>query len=747
MSAAAVKALGPLILEAELQPEDWQNLEAAADEDGERIPTFRMVAYRGGLMQPRMTGGIYGGGVVVDLATARAVPGQLPIHYSHDTRDPVGHADTVDIGERQITITGRLSVPGESYDKIVGGARRGFRWRPSIGARGYTLERILDGQTATVNGRTIRGPAMIARGAEIYETSFLSVAGDVTATATVTASHVTPDPDSEPQQMTFAQFLTACGIDEANQTDDQLKVLRAAYNAQHGGDDDDDTPTGSGSGAGNPSPAHPIINARGGDGGSTADGATDDQLRIMRAQAAAETRRIGAIQNLCAGGNVPTIEHNGQQVDLASHAIEAGMSPEQVELHILRYSRPHGPAVTNRAPAGHVRSPEDTHELNAMTAAVLLASGIELDNPVFQTQQAMFAGVPEFLRRGINDDNRQRIMEAGHRYGSVNMLDLAADVVEMETGNRVRGRENRIEAAGSSGTLSTLYSHTVGAALLIGYNEAVGHVNRWTSQDFVPDFKQVQRFQEDAEASLEYQPPNGEAAHATAGAKFEYLKADMYTKQISIDRYAYTDNNLGLLARKPRAMGAAARRLEEDFAIAVVLSNPTMNSTGRALFNSTDGTLHASHGLTNANASKGISYLMKRKDGDKTLEFQPGFALVPTDLQDLAARVFNSSFIDSADGTMNALKSYNVMTVGSARLANGVTHPKTKVFATGSTTAWYLLAKDIEVAVRVYLQETGGVPQVRVSQLMQGKWGTHMDICHDFGFGFVSHLGMDKFTA
>lgn len=730
ISQAAAAALGPLVLEADLQPADWENLEAAAHDDEhdgeakpERIPTFRMIAYRGGIMRPRMNTEMYGGGVVLDLATTRAVNGQLPIHYSHDTRDPVGHADSVEIGDRQIAITGRLSVPGPSYNRIVGGARGGFRWRPSIGVRGYTIERLLDGQTANLNGRTIRGPVMIARGGELYETSFLSVAGDVTATATVTATHATNSTLDD--VMTFEQFLTAAGIDQDTATDEQLATLQAAYDAQYGETPANTTPTRS----------------------NTTGTATEDILRETRETLASESRRINRINNLCAGGNVPTIEVDGAQTDLAAHAIESGMTPEQVELHILRNRRPTGPEPTGRAPAGHSRSRSETLELHAMTAAVLLASGIGLDRPEFQSESAMYAGVPDFLRRDINDEGRQRIMEAGHRYGSVNLLDLAADVVEVETGNRVRGRENRIEAAASSGTLANLYAHTVGASLLVGYNEAVGHVDRWTSRDFVDDFKQVQRFQEDAEASLEYQPPNGEASHATAGARFEYLQADMYTRQFVIDRYAYVNNNLGLLSRKPQAMGAAARRLEEDFAIAVVLSNPTMNSTGRALFNATDGTLHASHALTNANASKGISYLQKRKDGDKTLGFMPGFGLVPSDLQDLAARIFNSQFIDSADGTMNALREYGVMAIGSARLSNGVTHPKTKAFAAGSTTAWYLLAKDIEVAVRVYLQETGGVPQARVTQLTQGKWGTHIDICHDFGFGFVSHLGMDKFTA
>lgn len=723
LSAAAVKAAGPIVLEGELAPEDWSDLQAAAEDGAPRVPSFRMVAYRGGVMRPRMSMGIYGDGVVVDLATARVVPGQMPIHYVHDTTDPVGHAETVEIAAT-VAIAGKLSVPGPSRDKIVGGAINGFRWRPSISARNFELERLLPDQTATVNGRRIRGPVMIARRAEIYETSFLSVAGDPTATATVSASA------ADDLNMTFAQFLAACGVTADNLTDDQRTLLQAAYDAQYGDDDNEPgpvpvTPNGPAPGTGTPN--------------LSAAAAVAEQNRLF----AENQRRVAQINTLCAGAGSPTIEVNGQQTDLAAHAIESNMSPTEVELHILRNARPRGPAV-------HSRSREDFHNLEAMTAAVLLASGIELDSPHFQSREAMYMGVPSWLRAGVNSDQRQRIMEAGHAYGSVNMQDLAVDVIEMTTGNRIRGRENIIQAAASSGSLSQVYAASVGASMLVGFMEAAGTLREWSGQDFVSDFKQVQRFNEDAEASLEYLPPNGEAAHATAGAKFEYLKADIYARQYVIDRYAYVNNDLGMIGRKPRKMGEAARRLEEDFGYSVLLSNPTMQSTGRALFNTTDGTLHTSHALTRSNAEKAIAYTMNRQDGESTLDLMVGWALTPTELGDLADRIFTSEYIEGSDasnGTRNTIRKHGVQTVRSPRLSNGVKHPKTKTFATGSTTDWYTIAKNTEVAQRVYLTETGGVPVVRVTQLTQGKWGQHIDVAFDFGFGFVTFRGADKFQA
>lgn len=720
--------MGNIVLEAELSPDDWNNLGAAADEQGTpAVPGFSMVAYRGGVMRPRMSIAAYGEGIVVDLSSARVVSGQLPIHYVHDVRDPVGHAESVDIST-VIKITGKLSVPGESRDKITGGARNGFRWRPSISARNYTVERLLPDQTATVNGRKVRGPVLIARNAEIFETSFLSVAGDPSATATVTASHsVVPDPETV---MTFEEFLAACGVQSSAIDETQRANLQAAYDAQYGddGEEGDDPPAG-GPVPNQPrnTPRPPVLNA-----------AADNEE--YNRQIAANRARVNQINTLCAAADNPRVTIDGNEVDLCSHAIQAGMDPRDVELHILRAGRPRGPGI-------HSRSSEDTQNVEAMTAALLLASGIELDNPCFTSTQALYAGVPQFLRYNINDENRQRLMEAGHRYGSVNLLDLAADAVEAETGNRPRGRENRIEAAASSGSLSQIYAHTVGASLLVGFMEQVGSLRQWTTQDFLPDFKKVQRFNEDAEESLEKLDENGEAAHATAGATFEYMQVDIYARQWEINRKAYVNNNLGLIGRKPRKMGQTARRLEEDFGYAAFMANPTMNSTGRALFNSTDGTLHTTHALTRANASKAVAYMMNRQDGEATLDLMLGHCLTPTELMETSKQIWGSTFVDSSEGTRNTLRDYGVMTVGSPRLSNGVKNPDTKAFATGSTTAWYTVAKDIETIVRLYLNETGGVPQTRVTPLTQGKWGTHIDVAFDFGIGIATFRGMDKFTA
>lgn len=734
--------LRTVALTAEIGPDDWVDLQAAEGDDTPRVARFTTTAYTGGIMRPNISIPVYGRGVVLDLAGFRSVPGQVPIDYFHRNEDPIGHCDRVEYGN-SIRAEGVLSVPGESRDKVVQAARDGFRWKTSVdvSADADAVERIPPDQLVTVNGRSLRGPFLLFRRGTVRAITFLTVAGDPNASASVRAALVS-DPGTD--SMNFEAWLKACGLESADLTDEQTVTLRAAYDAQFGEGDGDGDGEGEGegvqtpvrAGAANPSPGT----------GSAPQGGNAPQHPPagdpVTLRAAANQERIERIVSICAAANSPTIEVDGTEVSLSAHAIRHDWSADATELHILRTTRQTGPAV-------HSHSRGDTVNVQAMQGAVLLASGIALDNPIFGDQSAAAVGVPAFLRAGLNDANRNRLMDAAHRLGAVNLLDMAQDCIEQETGIRHRDRETLIRAAASSANLHEVYSATVGASLLVGYRESARTLERWTSVDEVDDFKAVQRFRDDSEEPLDYLPPGGEAGHATAGAKFETLAVDSYAKQYEITRHDYINNNLGLLSRKPRKMGEAAYKTEENLGYATLASNPTMNSTGRALFNSTDGTLFVTSPLNRANASVLIAAMANQMDGDETIDLMARFALVPTELSDLAVQVFRSPTLgeDGGQGNINPVARHGIQPIPVPRLSNGVRHPKTKTFYAGSDSTYYIVGEGTEGPVRVYLRGSGRAPMVRVTQLTQGKWGTHIDVIHDVGFGFVSTKPVFKVTA
>ncbi len=728
----------------------------AADADG-KLPTFDMVAYTGGMMNPQLGGiGYFGRGVVLDLKGWRWVAGQVPLNYQHNRHEPIGHCVERSIAN-DVTASGVLSVPGEARDKVAGGARNGYRWRPSVeGTPDFEkAERVEAGTTIEVNGRRMRGPFLLLRAGIFTGIGLVTTAGDPNARATVKGALHLSSLGTESDPMTFEEFLQAAGVDHDTATETQIATLHAAYHAQHGGAstataDDDDEEGGKQTvkaGKGPTVPNRPQVPRKPARAGSHApqieasyDSAEDNRCR------AENTKRCNAISKLCLKAGHPEIEIDGAKVDLEAHAIENDFSAKDVELEILRAGYANAPAI-------HSHSAEQDTTVEAITCAVLLEAGVPLDSKFFQSPEAASLGVPKQLRAGLNDEGRQRAMEAAHRYGAPNLKDIAADCLRAEGKPVPRDERQFLEAAASSGRLVEVYQATVGAGVLQGFRETTGTVEQWSGVETVDDFKEVQRFREDLAEGLAYLPPNGEAEHTTIGAKFETLSVDSYARQWEVSYNDYRNNNLGMIAKQPRKMGQAARRTEDQLGYATLMSNPTMRSTGRPLFNATDGTLLTDCALTMANADRVITAMALQNElvGDDiiTLDLMAKLALVPPQLKMLAVQIFQSAMIaeDGGSGTINAIAQEGIKAMGAPRLANGVSHPKSKAFIAGSTTDWYMFAANIDVAVRVYLSGRGRVPMVRVSPLTQGKWGTHCDVRHEAGFAFLSPYGAIKCQA
>lgn len=717
---------------------DWSNLQAAAGDESSKVPTCKMTAYTGDIMRPQLTGiGYFGRGVVLDLKGWKFQPGQSAINWQHNRSEPVGHIDKSTVTAKTVECDCTLSIPGEYRDKIVEGAAAGYVWRVSVEGSPDTsqegnVEYIEDGAVIKVNGRRLVGPLLLLRAGTFTGVGFVTTAGDSGATAQVSASLSSLGTESDP--MTFIAFLAACGLAEANVTAEQRVTLQAAYDAQYVEAEADDENPETDIKAGDPPKKTPPL--------KVAPPVKIDAVGEQNKQLAANLSRVNKITALCAKANNPEIEIDGKKVDLSAHAIETGMDAKDVELEIYRGSAPRGPAIHSHA-GGDVVNP------NAMILATLLSAGLPIDSPVFRDPAAIGMGIPSSLRAGLNDESRQRALEAAHKYGSVSLQGLARDALALEGKAVPRDVNGLLEAASSSAGLNQVYRATVGAALLLGFREAARTLDMWSGTDETDDFKEVQRWSEDTAEPLAFLPNGGEADHTTMGAKYETLSVDQYARQAEIGYKDYRNNNLGMIARLPFKMGQSAYRTEENLGYAVLMSNPTMKSTTRPLFNSTDGTDYGSKPLTHDNADFAIAAMSSMTDGDATLDLMPKFALLPPQLLTKGRQIYRSPVIgeDGGQGTVNAVAQYGVQPLGAARLGNGTTHPKTKQFQTGSQTTHYLLADGVEIAARVYLSGNNRAPMVRVSQLTQGRWGTHIDVLHIFGFGFLTTKGIMRLRS
>jgi len=684
-------------------------------EGDDALPTFHMVAYTGGKMTPRG----FSTPVIVDLAGMAVPSNSVPILLAHDTSRIVGHSVEIPVTANNISASGIVSGTGEAAQEVRANSKNGFPWKASIGASVEKMIHVDEGDSVTVNNATFQGPCFVARKSTLGEISFVAIAADNNTSATVVASQ-----DLEVFDMGFEQWVSAAGWVLADLSDAQVSTLQAAYDAE------------------NVAPVTPPVPVA-----VVADAPVDIAAQ-MRAQAADEVARTNAITRICAEHDNPTIEANGQQVDLAEHALRDGLTVEATELLALRAGRLAAPAI-------HSTSHSASCSLEAMQGAMVLTAGIPLDSPEFTGLQAHAMGIPEFLRRGVNDEQRQRHMEASHRFNDMSALDICAEAVRLDGRQAPQGRQALIQAAFSGSALTQIFTTSVNATLLTTYMQSQDTTQGWTREADVADFKTNDRIRMANGSDLSKLPRGQEASHYNRSDLVESYKIARYAKQFVVDEQDIIDDSMNALREAPVEMGNAAARLRPDLVYAILLANDTLGADAVALFdNSTHANVQTSAALSEANLITMIALIEKQQDNSVNLNLRSSHIIVPSDLKHTAANLIRSATLaygaddETKVGTENTLASIEQLSlVSDARLANGVTDPSTGTAQSGSATQWYAasaMAHTIEVG---YLRDSGRAPMVRSFNLSEGKWGIGWDVKMDIGAKALDFRGLARSTA
>lgn len=136
-----------------------------SDPKGPGPRRFSMVAYTGATVSR------YYGDFTVDLKGI-ARDGKTAMLLEHNDQEPVAVADEHETGKNGIKLSGYF-LDTEEGKRVQHLADQGFPWKASIGIRPLKVETLEDGAEAEVNGRTVKGPHTIWRGAHLFETSFI----------------------------------------------------------------------------------------------------------------------------------------------------------------------------------------------------------------------------------------------------------------------------------------------------------------------------------------------------------------------------------------------------------------------------------------------------------------------------------------------------------------------------------------------------------------------------------------------
>ncbi len=482
-------------------------IQAAKGED--KLPTFKMLAYTGGPMRI----GYWPYPVVVELTGLTIPKRSRPILKDHDPALVVGHTTEIEVEATKLRVAGVISGTSEAATEVVGTSINGFPWQASIGARDIKAEFVESDQKADANGQTFKGPVYIVRKATLGEISFVAIGADDKTSAKVSAS---ADENKE-NEMTFTAWLKAKGFDPENLEEKQEKFLKAAYDAEIAAAAADEKPK--------TEPDEKVAAATDKTDPPKkveASGDQTDPAADMRANAAAESKRIAAITKLCAAG---------KHADIEAKAIEEGWDETKVELEVLRASRPTGPAI-------HDGDRESGPQV--LEAAALMSGGIRGDDLLKTHGEQVVEAADKQFRRGIG--LQQLLLEAAWASG------YAGRSFQQD-------HEGVLQAAFSTVGLSGILSNVANKFLLEGFMSVEDAWRQIASIRPVKDFKTITSYRMTGDMEYEEVGPDGELHHGTVGEESFTNQAKTYGRMFVITRQDQINDDLGALTVQPKKIG------------------------------------------------------------------------------------------------------------------------------------------------------------------------------------------------
>ena len=586
--------------------------------------------------------------VIIDL-DGLVIPSQIrPIRFSHDPTAGVGHTDTICIEGGQLIATGVVSRDTAIAREIVVSASNGFPWQASIAASVEDFEFIKKGKKVVVNGREVSGPVNVVRKATLGEISFVDLGADCNTSASVVAGSL----------LQQEQYM---------ETHEDKTMVDAEV-------------------------------------------ATQQTVAEIRAEAAAEKKRIAAIRD-CFAGRHPHLE---------AQAIEdnwdIGRCERELALADLRDGRPKAPAV-------HVHNePLTGRVLEAACMLTAKASAVEtlFDSPTLEAAQRRFRG-------GIG--LQELLLEAAwaNGYTGRNFRDSRA-VLQSAFRPDVAAGFSTIDIGG-------ILSNVANKFLLEGFFSVERTWRNITAVRNVSDFKTVTSYRLVGKEQYEQVAPGGTLKHGTLGEEKYENKANTYGLMLTIDREDIINDDLNAITTVPRKLGRGSGLKINDVFWSVFLNNATFFTSGNKNYITGADTALSIDGLTRAEVA-----FMEQVDTDgKPIGVMPAIMLVPPSLSAIGSQLFKS--MELRDTTSST--KYPVANPHQGKFRVEVSRYLSNAqYAGNSTKAWYLLAdpNDLPTIEVVFLngQET---PTIETADADFANLGIQMRGYHDFGVALQDPRG------
>jgi hypothetical protein len=647
-------------------------IEAAASKGPRR---FSAVAYNGGEL--RVKG--YKLPVVIDLdglGTRNTVTANL----DHDQQKRVGHVDDVRNDHRALGLGGLVSATGSAAEEFTANHDRGYPWQASVEVSPEQIEEIPAGKTARANGRTFAGPIYIARKSILSGVAFLPQGADDGTRVSIAATHQKGN-TMEPE---FHDWIISAGFSEpATLTTQQTSVLRKQFEA---------------------------------------DATRGNPVSIIRGEAA-RVKAIDAISLEAAKAISETVLAKCESIKASG--IANGTDPvrveAQVELEILRASRPQGPSIHS-----------GTNHMNIDNAKIIEAA------------LAINAGLP-----GIEDHYDERVLDAATKpqmrgMGVQRLLIMAAidNGYHWAAGERITAGNLRnvlayalppIHAASSTMSVSGLLSNVANKELLTGWMEMGDEWREISTTKPVNDFKQHTSYRMLDNAEYEQLGPNGEIKHGTLGEESYTRQAKTYAKMLALTREQIINDDLGAFDDLRTRIGRGAAKKFRKVFWAAFMDNANFFTSARG--NYIEGST-TNLGTDYVGLQAGLTAFRDLRtaaaDGAKKIGGQPALLLVPPELETNAVRLYSP---------IQAAEVANVNPYAGKYRPVVVDELSDSSFTGNSATAWYLLrAANQGPAMVVSFLNGQQAPTVETADADFDQLGVQFRGYHDFGCDQAEYL-------
>jgi hypothetical protein len=661
---------------------------------------------------------------------------QLPIVDSHDrstTRNVLGSIRGIQVMGDEVVGVPMFARDTDSQDafyKVMDGHITDF----SITADPLEILEVKRGQTASVNGREITGPAnvvtrwqptdasLVAAGADVrskvrrsYELSKgIARAMSPESIAQLVAKGMPSDYTDPEQIMAWVLGNLASGempeMPEMEMAEPMDMVEEPAS--------DDSTPISN-----MDKPKEEMAMAR-----------AVDASAIQRA----ERKRIAEINALCTKAGI--------ERTIADAWANEGVSLEVVREKVIERMAANA-TKTGSSVGADVRVTESGDDkfhaavrdgllMRAQTSSRVQRSLVG-DKPA--------DGAQEFRQLSLMRLAEEVLRRAGgavHRFSS-------PEIARAAMGNRdvlQRMGIQRDYAYHTTGSFSNLLLDAANKSLLAAYDESPYTWELWARRASpVDDFKNVNRMRFSESPDLEEIPENADYPEGLMSDSKESYKVSKFGKMFTVSWETVVNDDLDAISRVPAMHGNAARRTQNKKVYEVLTSNPTMGDSVALFGAHTSGTntsgAAAAPSVTTLNTAFTAMRRQKGLNSDVTLNIVPRYLIVPVSYEATALELVNSISYNAANNNEGVK---NIYGPGGPRNLTVIGEP---VLDGSSTTVWYLAADPSQIDT-VELAFLAG----EESPVLETEWGFKNDtyqykIRQTFGVKAIDWRGLYRNAA